>query len=261
MPDPDRMREALRRVPLRVHQDIMLNSSMLEEPGETVVLLPAKTRYEQEGGGTQTSTERRLRYSPRVGVRQVGDSRAEWKILRDVGRAAGVDIGFEDASQIRSEMDHVMPMYRGIVQLKAEGDSFQYGGPLLCTEEAFRGRFSVLPLPAARAVRPETFFLITRRGTQFNSMIQKDRDALTGAARDEILMASEDARRLGLNPGDSVELTSELGRMMARIRLGDVRPGTLQAHWPEANVLIVRHYDPKSGEPDYNAEVTLRRIQ
>lgn len=261
MPDPERMREALQRVPLRVHQDIMLNSSMLEEPGETVILLPAKTRYEQEGGGTQTSTERRLRYSPTVGHRQVGEARAEWKILRDVGRAAGVSLGFEEAGQIRAEMDRMMPMYRGIVQLRAEGDSFQYGGPLLCTGDGFRGRFSTLQLPPGRASAPDTFFLITRRGTQFNSMIQKDRDSLTGAARDEVLLAASDLVRLGLAPGDAVELKSSLGAMRARVRLGGVRPGTIQAHWPEANGLIVRHYDPKSGEPDYNAEVTVRKVE
>jgi hypothetical protein len=33
---------------------------MFIEPKEEVLLLPAKTRYEQEGGGTETITERRV---------------------------------------------------------------------------------------------------------------------------------------------------------------------------------------------------------
>jgi anaerobic selenocysteine-containing dehydrogenase len=100
----------------------------------------------------------------------------------------------------------------------------------------------------------------TRRGTQFNSMILKERDALTGCARDEIVVSAADAQKHQLQEGDSVELTSALGRMTARIKLGDVRPGSIQAHWPEANDLIHRQYDPKSGEPDYNAEVTLKKL-
>ncbi len=125
----------------------------------------------------------------------------------------------------------------------------------------FKGKFSTLSLPAARPERADQFFVITRRGTQFNSMVYKDRDAITGAARDEIIMASIDAHRLGLADGDRVELRSPLGTMEARvISNADVRPGSIQAHWPEANVLIDRLYQPASGEPDYNAEVTLRKL-
>jgi predicted molibdopterin-dependent oxidoreductase YjgC len=45
MPDPVAVARALGRVPLRVHQDIVVSSQMLEDPADTVVLLPAATRY------------------------------------------------------------------------------------------------------------------------------------------------------------------------------------------------------------------------
>lgn len=260
MPDPHYIDARLRRIPMRIHQDILLNTSMLSDAGEMTILLPAKTRYEQEGGGTQTSTERRIRYSPEISGRRIGEARAEWKILSDLGNACGVDLGFKNADDIRVEMDKVMPMYRGIAQLKKEGDSFQYGGPLLCAAPGFIGKFSPLDIPADRAKKPDVFFLVSRRGTQFNSMIYKDRDALTGAARDEIIMASDDLDRLHLHPGDRVGLKSHLGSMQVRVRKGDVRPGTIQAHWPECNVLIDRLYQPLSGEPDYNAEVIVQKL-
>jgi molybdopterin-dependent oxidoreductase alpha subunit len=44
MPDPHAVERALGRIPLRIHQDIILNSSMLVEPNDTVYILPAKTR-------------------------------------------------------------------------------------------------------------------------------------------------------------------------------------------------------------------------
>lgn len=261
MPDPHYIEERLKLTPLRVHQDILLNSSMLADAGEMTILLPAKTRYEQEGGGTQTSTERRIRYTPEIPGHRIAEARAEWKILCQLGKACGVDLGFDHADQIREEIDQVMPMYRGIAQLKKEGDSFQYGGPILCTAPGFKGKFSSLDTPPARPSSPDRFFVITRRGTQFNSMIYKDRDALTGAARDEVIMATVDVLRLELKDGDRIELRSPLGAMEARVMSStDVRPGSIQAHWPEANILIDRFYQPASGEPDYNAEVTLRKL-
>ncbi len=52
MPDPDLVSEAMGRVGMRIHQDIVVNASMLIDPGEVLILLPAQTRYEQRGGGT-----------------------------------------------------------------------------------------------------------------------------------------------------------------------------------------------------------------
>ncbi|HSJ95798.1 MAG TPA: molybdopterin-dependent oxidoreductase, partial [Myxococcota bacterium] len=68
LPDPAWVREALARVPLRVHQDVVVSPTMLAEPapGGAVLLLPATTRYEQPGGGTETTTERRIVFSPEI---------------------------------------------------------------------------------------------------------------------------------------------------------------------------------------------------
>ncbi len=258
MPDPERMVSSLSRVPMRVHQDILLNSSMLADAGELTVLLPAKTRYEQDGGGTQTSTERKIRYSPEIPREPIGEARAEWRIFCDLAALLGLPMQFQSADEIRAEMDRVMPLYRGIATLKKEGDAIQYGGERLCEQDGFRGHFTSIPLPPRRA--EGKFFVITRRGSQFNSMIHKDVDALTGCAREDILVHAEDAARLGLERNDWVELKSSLGTMRARVQFGDVTPGSIQAHWPEANVLISRAYEPRSGEPDYNAEVSLRKL-
>ena len=52
-------------------------------------------------------------------------------------------------------------------------------------------------------------------------------------------------------PGYLLQIEREDGRELLRIR-----PGNLQVHWPEGNVLIpYRRFDPDSGEPDYNAVV------
>ena len=74
LPDPDLVREAIERVPARIHQDIVLSQQMFVEPNDVVLLLPAQTRYEQRGGGTETTTERRILFSPEIPGRRIGEA-------------------------------------------------------------------------------------------------------------------------------------------------------------------------------------------
>ena len=78
LPDPAAAARALGRVGTRIHQDILLSSMMLLPPDDAVVLFPATTRYESPGGGTETSTERRIIFSPEVAGRRVGSAKPEW---------------------------------------------------------------------------------------------------------------------------------------------------------------------------------------
>jgi anaerobic selenocysteine-containing dehydrogenase len=104
------------------------------------------------------------------------------------------------------------------------------------------------------------FVLSTRRGKQFNSMVQRERDPLTGADRDHIFIAPADAQRLGIRQDDLLCLQSPHGTFRGRAFLADVAPGTLQGHWPEVNGLIARGVvEPGGGVPDYNATVTVVR--
>ncbi|MDX1647268.1 MAG: molybdopterin-dependent oxidoreductase, partial [Longimicrobiales bacterium] len=86
LPDPAYCREALERVPLRVHQDIVLAHQMFVDPADTVVLLPATTRYEQPGGGTETATERRIYFSPEIPGPRIPEARPEWWVFAELAR-------------------------------------------------------------------------------------------------------------------------------------------------------------------------------
>ena len=80
LPEPELVERALGRIKLRVHQDIVANPTMLVDPKETVVILPSRTRYEQRGGGTETSTERRIIYSPEIPGPRPAEALDEWEI-------------------------------------------------------------------------------------------------------------------------------------------------------------------------------------
>src|SRR3712207_8393 len=130
---------------------------MLVPPGPAgeVLLLPVATRYEQEGGGTETTTERRIIFSPEVPGHRVGEARTEWRIFADVVARARPDLAplfaGPDGATLRQEIADVVPLYAGIERLSKSGDKGQYGG----RHRAPAGRF---PTPSGRGrfvpVRP-----------------------------------------------------------------------------------------------------------
>ena len=267
LPDPAHVAAMLARAPVRVHQDIVVTSQMLVDPGEVVVLLPAATRYEQRDGGTETTTERRIAFSPRIPGPTVGEARTEWEILSDL--AARVDpgrahlIATPSGQAIREEIARVVPLYAGIETLSRTGDQVQWGGPRLCDGWEFpthdgRARFAVVEPPQRRV--PEGWLMLsTRRGKQFNSMVFRERDPLTGAARDALFIAADDAARLGVAEGDPLLVRSASGEVRARAHVARMRPGNVQMFFPECNPLIAGGRADASGVPDYNAAVEVIR--
>ena len=264
--DQDRSRAALRTPRLRVHQDIVLSSAMLADCDGDVLLLPATTRYESPGGGTQTSTERRVIFSPEIPGRRIGSAKAEWWVFREVMARAWPDkaalVGLEDAAAIRREIASTVPLYAGIERLASKGDQLQWGGPTLFADGRFatpdgKARFAAVTL--ARPARVDGQFTVsTRRGKQFNSMVQRDVDPLTGARRDDIFISADDLARLELADGALVTLRSDRGTFTGRVKRARIKPGNLEVHWPEGNVLLAGdRLDPDSLAPDYNAEVTI----
>lgn len=269
LPEPDYCREALERIPLRVHIDIVVSSQMLVDPAETVVLLPAQTRYEMVGGVTETTTERRVVFSPEIEGPRIEEARPEWSIFCDIAARVSPDLAdkvhFTGTPAIREEIGDTIPLYRGIEGLRKYGDQFQYGGPHLCAGWNFptpdgKAHFSLVEPPKVKL--PEGHFMVTtRRGKQFNSIVHEAKDSLTGAVREAVLISRPDADRLGIVDGDALVLRNGTGEFRGRARVAPVTPGSLQIHWPEGQVLLDRtRRSPQAGIPDYNAAVTLEKV-
>jgi molybdopterin-dependent oxidoreductase alpha subunit len=267
LPDPPEVEAALAKVRLRVHQDIVVSSQMLVDPGETVVLLPAATRYEQRDGGTQTTTERRILFSPEIPGSRVGEVRSEWEIFVDLARRVDPSrahlMVFESGSAIREEIARVVPSYAGVERLRDTGDQVQWGGERLCegpdgpqfaTADG-KARFTLVRPPSPKP--SNGLRLSTRRGKQFNTMVHAEIDPLTGAARDSVLIADADADRLGLAEGARVIVRSDHGELRAHVHRAPLRPGNVQVFYPEGNVLLPGGHRDRSGVPDYNTTVEL----
>ena len=159
-------------------------------------------------------------------------------------------------------MSRAIPLYRGIETLSRQGDQFQWGGERLFEDGRFatpdgKAHFSAVRL-SDRARSEDQYFVSTRRGKQFNSMIQRETDPLTGATRNDVLMSEEDARANALLDGEPIRLLSETGEFRGNVRIAPIKPRNLEVHWPEGSALLGEAgLDPESGEPDYNAVVRL----
>jgi predicted molibdopterin-dependent oxidoreductase YjgC len=267
LPEPAHAQGALSGVRTRIHQDIVLTSMMLVEPADTVVLFPTTTRYESPGGGTETTTERRIIFSPEIPGRRVGSAKPEWEVFGEVAARVAPDrpAPFASSTAIRAELGRAVPLYAGIEDLNSEGDSMQWGGERLFSDGRFatsdgRAHFSALS-PVVHEKPADAFFVSTRRGKQFNSMVQHETDPLTGGARHDILISPEDAVRHHLHDGERIRLTSSTGSYIGNVKLDRIKPGNFQVHWPEGNALLSsREIDPESLEPDYNTIVRLEKL-
>jgi len=269
MPDPDFVRRALEALDVRVHQDIIFNTSTLLDAKEAVVVLPAMTRYEQPGGGTSTSTERMVYFSPEIRGPRIGEARAEWDIYADLAARVKPElqelIRFADAQAIREEIAKAVPEYDGIQRLGKTGDVFQRGGAWLCeggvcpTEDG-RGRLIAVDLPRRGARADGSFSVTTRRGKQFNSMIYGEKDAFNGGARYDVLINAEDATAQGVSEGEAIVLHNAHGTFHGQAKFADIIRGNLAVNFPEGNVLFpMGVYESPAGIPEYNIAATLEK--
>jgi molybdopterin-dependent oxidoreductase alpha subunit len=272
MPEPDFVQRALSQLEIRVHQDIILNTSTLVDAKEAVIVLPAKTRYEQEGGGTSTSTERMVYFSPEIEGNQnkIEEARAEWKIYIDLAKRVKPEsahlIDFKDGQEIRDEIALANPNYNGIQHLKKQGDVFQWGGAWLCEDgicPTVDGKGTLIPVNIPDLNKKEgQFVLTTRRGKQFNSMVYHEVDPINGAQRYDVLIHEQDAKEHSIAEGEGVVVYNGFGVFQGRAKYADIARGNLGVHFPEGNFLLPKgRYEKFAGIPDYTIAVSLEKAE
>jgi molybdopterin-dependent oxidoreductase alpha subunit len=267
MPDPEFVEKALSELDIRVHQDIILNTSTLVDAKEAVIVLPAQTRYEQEGGGTSTSTERMVYFSPEIkgNKNEVKEARSEWKIYIDLAKRVKPEtfhlVNFKSGQEIR---DEIAIDYDGIQHLKKQGDVFQWGGAWLCEDGVCptpdgKGNLIAVDIPDL-GKKDGQFVVTSRRGKQFNSMVYKETDPFNNAERYDVLMNAADAGKLSIAEGEGIVVYNGFGVFQGRAKFVDIASGNLEVHFPEGNFLLPRgRYEKFAGIPDYNITVSVEK--
>ncbi len=258
--NPDRAwtGEALRRIPFTAMVSTKLNEGHFHGRGQTTVILPALARDEESQATSQESMFNLVRLSEGGEPFPKGELRSEVAILAELAERILPPGRFDwtrmrSHQSLREEIARAVPGY----EEAASGAEFQVAGrtfhaPAFATSDG-KARFAPTPLP--EPLRSDELRMMTIRSEgQFNTVVYEEEDLYRGVRRrDSILMAAEDAKRLGFAEGQAVRVHSGLGAMTVRVALVDIRPGNCAMYYPEANALVPATLDPRSKTPAFKA--------
>ena len=239
------------------------------------VVFPAAAGW-CESEGTVTNSERRVQrvrraLAPPRGVRD------DMEILCELSRRMGKDLGNPSAEEIWDELRSLSPVHTGMSYKRLEEmDGLQWP----CYDEAHPGesylhgrlwqRPVVGPLapfacvdddPPVEGLSEEFPIRLTtgRRLDSYNTGVQTGLYSSPMRQGETIDLHPEDARSLGVTPGEIVRIVSPRGSVLAPVRLDDgLRPGLafMTFHFPDqvaTNELTVDAQDPQSGTSEFKA--------
>lgn len=280
-PNLEHARHALEQLEFLVCQDIFIN-----ETGEMAdVILPATSFAEKDG--TFTNSDRRVQRC-RQAVEPVGDSRADWDIICDLGRrveerlgvklSTGFDYGHPE--EIWEEMREVTPEFYGITYERIDREGGVHwpcpeldhpGTPFLFAEDFPRGKGKFWAVDyGTDSEQPDEEYpynLSTGRVLyHWHGSTMTGRSAIEEAFPEAICeIHPDDAADIGLETGDWVAVSSRRGSIKLRALVTGRSPqGTIfiPFHFAEAaaNALTLDRIDERAKIPDYkNTAVQIEK--
>jgi formate dehydrogenase major subunit len=274
-PDAATTLAALKALDLVVVQDLFLT-----ETAKLVgsVFLPACSSFEKDG--TFMNSERRIQRVRKV-IEPLGESRSDWEIICDVANGMGrrEHFSFQSAEDIWNEIRVVWPAGAGITYRRLDAGGLQWP----CPTEHHPGtailhsgifsdgrRLSLRPIeyrPTTEQVSAEfPLLLVTGRTLyQFNAGTMTSRSKTQHLRpTDLLLIAPDDAARVGIEDNQMVKVTSRYGQATIVARTDDrVRSGELFAtfHTPRTflNQVTSHQRDRMVQTPEY--KVTAVRVE
>jgi formate dehydrogenase alpha subunit len=227
-PDTHHTVKALQALNLLVVQDIF----MTETSELAHVVLPAASFAEKVG--TFTNTERRVQRVRRV-VDSPGLARKDSHIVMELSRRIGYDMGYHHTEEIFKEIGKAWPAMAGMsyTRLDEEG-GLQWpcptpdhpGTPYLFKGGFLRGRARFTPVrykPSLEQPDPEYPFILTTGRMLFQyhtgSMTRRVKPIEEVASEPYVEMAEGDARKLGVEQGGRVRITSRRGTITLGARI------------------------------------------
>ncbi len=263
-PDTHHILHALNSAEFLVVEDIFLT-----ETAELAdVVLPAACWAEKEG--TFTNSERKVQ-RVRKAVTPPGEARPDWQVLAEIGKRLGLSMDYTTPQDIFEEMSNLSPIYGGISYERIEQRDLQWpcptgdhGGTKFLHQGAFGrglGLFSGIDFRPSEELPDEEYPLFLTTGRRFAHYNGR---TMTGACPtlDQEFpgpltqMHVLDAKRLGVEDGDSIKVVSRRGEVLTKVCPGDIVPEGaifMDFHFAQANsnVLLGTSLDPITKTPDY----------
>ena len=262
-PDVNHAEKCLENLDFLVVQDIFLT----ETAEMADVVLPTACYAEKDG--TFVNTERRVQRI-RKAVNPPGESRDDWEIICEIATRMGHSMTYDNSRQIMEEISKVTPSYAGISYDRIEHEGIHWpcptaehpGTPILHREQFTRGKglFHAIDYiePAEMIDDEYPLYLTTGRLLyQYHTGTMTMRtDGLNEIAPEAFVEISpQDARKLELEEGTLVTISSRRGDIQARIKISrKAVDGTvfIPFHYAAAaaNRLTNAALDPISGIPE-----------
>jgi NADH-quinone oxidoreductase chain G len=196
MPDAGTIEENLKDLELLIVQDIRLS-----ETGKLAhVVLPASSWAEKEGSFINSQGLRQV--LPKV-VATTGDSIADWKILRNIARVIGHDLGTIESARLKEEAGKIAP---------EEGSrKWRFIPPEWEGTAQTTGEYPVL--------------MVTGNIMQHSGSLSVMSKSLSHVLSDAFVQISpEDAGRFRIEDGEFIEITSPKGTVYIKARISDEIP-------------------------------------
>jgi formate dehydrogenase major subunit len=227
-PDLDHARAALAKLECLVVQDIFLT----ETANFADVILPASAFAEKTG--TVTNTNRQVQMG-RPAVPPPGDAREDWAIITDLAQRLGLDWTYDHPRQIYDEMAGTMPSLDNITWDRLELGAVTYpslsptdpGQPIMFADgfprTGGRAKFTPAEVIAPAELPDAEYPMVLTTGRQlehWHTGSMTRRASVLDAVEPEAncSLHPDTLRRLGVAPGDLVELTTRRGSISVMAR-------------------------------------------
>ncbi|MBK1812068.1 formate dehydrogenase subunit alpha [Clostridium sp. YIM B02505] len=279
-PNSAELREALDKIEFVIVQDIFMNKTALHAD----VVLPATSWGEHDG--VYSSADRGFQRI-RKAVEPKGDVKTDWQIIAMISTAMGYPMNYNNTEEIWDEMRALCPKFAGASYNKMEeqgivrwpcprenhkGTSYLYENNVFSTANGKGKLFACewrAPLEKVDDEFPLTLSTVREVGHYSVRTMTGNCRALQNLADEPgfIQISVEDAKELGINPGELVKVTSRRGSVMSRADVTErVKKGatfmTYQWWIGACNELTIDALDPISKTPEFKyCAVRVDRIE
>jgi len=269
MSDPDQKhaREALAMLEHLVVQDIF----MTETAWHADVVLPASAAYEKNG--TFTNTNRQVQIG-RKAFDPPGEARQDWALIQEMAQRLGLNWNYGHPKDVFAEMARIMPSLNHItwerleredaVTYPCDGDD-QPGNEIMFADgfptKSGRGRIVPTDLLPPDELPDETYPMVLTTGRMLEhwhtGAITRRASMLDLLEPEAVAMLNRrDIRRLGVSPGDAVQVATRRGKIVLKARQDDDVPeGMIFIPFcfaeAAANVLTNPQLDPYGKIPEF----------
>jgi NADH-quinone oxidoreductase subunit G len=215
LPDAARWNRAMHRAALVVAHASVLTEGIREHAN---VVFPAESYAEKEG--TVVHPDGRLQRL-RTAIAHPGDVRAGWSVVADIAKRVGLDLQVLTSPMAFAQLTAAVPFYEGLTLDEIAGRGVRWpnrpqASAMPAGERPLADEPKTAATPTAAAAANGSLKLGRYRSIWASPEVEISPALHYTVAHQQVELAPEDARRLGIANGESVEVSQNGTRLQGR---------------------------------------------